>query len=121
MKRIEDGFQELVSPIASGKAERIRAEEKPAVDKMYALWYMRARYRELKAQEIQLNGIAGSDLTKEREENLEKERLHVCEKGRNNARSAAQRIRAAISNKQLRARLGRRRGETGSHFGAIGG
>ena len=38
---------------------------------MFALWYMRGRYRELAAQEIRLNGIEGDHLTKEQEENLE--------------------------------------------------
>jgi hypothetical protein len=33
---------------------------------------MRSRYRELEAQEVQLNGNVGSALTKEQEENLEK-------------------------------------------------
>jgi len=72
MKRIEDEFQQVISPIVDGRAETIRPKQKPAVDRMYALWDMRARYRELEAQEIQLNGIAGNDLTKEQEENLEK-------------------------------------------------
>jgi hypothetical protein len=81
MKSIEDLFQQIVSPIADGKAETIRPEQKPAIDRMYALWYMRARYRELEAQEIQLNGIAGDDLTKEQEENLEKNGYMFARKG----------------------------------------
>jgi hypothetical protein len=72
MKRIEDEFQQIVDPIVNGKAETIGPEQKPVVDRMYALWHMRARYREIEAQEIQLKGVTGNDLTKEQEENLEK-------------------------------------------------
>jgi hypothetical protein len=72
MKRIEDDFQKIVGPIVEGKTQTLASELKASVDRMYALWYMRSRYRELESQEIQLNGIAGDDLTKEQEENLEK-------------------------------------------------
>jgi hypothetical protein len=72
MKRIEDDFQKIVGPIVEGKTQTLAPELKAPVDRMYALWYMRSRYRELESQEIQLNGIAGDDLTKEQEENLEK-------------------------------------------------
>lgn len=72
MKRIEDEFQQIMGLILDGTTETIGPDQKAAIDRMYALWHMRARYRELDAQEIQLNGIAGSDLTLEQEENLEK-------------------------------------------------
>ena len=72
MKRIEDDFQEIVEPIVYGKTQTLASEFKTAIDRMYALWYMRSRHRDLECQEIQLNGIVGSDLTKEQEENLEK-------------------------------------------------
>ena len=72
MKQIEDEFQAIVTPIVDGKLEAIASEHKPVIDRMYALWYMRARYRSLEEQTIQLNGIAGHDLPKEQEENLEK-------------------------------------------------
>jgi hypothetical protein len=72
MKQIEDEFQATIAPIIAGKVGEITSEQKPAVDRMYALWYMRARYRDLEEQEIQLNGIAGDALTREQEENLEK-------------------------------------------------
>lgn len=72
MKRIEDEFQIIVGPIVDGTSQTLTLELKASVDRMYALWYMRSRYRELEFQEIQLNGIAGDDLTKEQEENLEK-------------------------------------------------
>jgi hypothetical protein len=48
---------------------------------MFALWYMRARYRELDAQEIQLAGITGDELTKLQEENLEKNGCAFTRKG----------------------------------------
>ena len=71
MKRIEDEFQAIVSPIVDERGEAISSRQKPLINRMYALWYMRARYRDLEEQEIQLNAITGSDLTKEQEENLE--------------------------------------------------
>ena len=72
MKRIEDEFQKIATSIVDGHAVTIKPEQKPAVDRMFALWYMRARYRELEAQEIQFAGLIGDSLTKEEEENLEK-------------------------------------------------
>jgi hypothetical protein len=72
MKRIEDDFQRIVDLIVEGKTQSLSSESKVAIDRAYALWYMRARYRELETQEIQLNGIVGNELTKEQEENLEK-------------------------------------------------
>jgi hypothetical protein len=72
MKCIEDEFQNIVGPILDGKTEPLAPEHKATIDRMYALWHMRSRYRELGSQEIHLNGIAGCDLTKEQEENLEK-------------------------------------------------
>jgi len=74
MKRIEDEFQEIVVPIVAGKTPTVAAEAKAAIDRMYALWYMRTRLREIESQEIQLNGIPGTNLTKEQEENLEANR-----------------------------------------------
>jgi hypothetical protein len=71
MKQIEDAFQEAVRPILEGQAASVSAEARPAIDRMYSLWYWRARYRELESQEIDLKGIIGSDLTLEQEENLE--------------------------------------------------
>lgn len=72
MKRIEDDFQRLVAPIVDGKVQTIPTEAKAAIDGFFALWYMRSRYREIESQEIELNGIFGGNLTKEQEENLEK-------------------------------------------------
>jgi hypothetical protein len=72
MKRIKDDFQKIVAPTVDGNAQTITSEAKAAIDRMFALWYMRSRYREIESQEIQLNGISGGDLTKEQEENLEK-------------------------------------------------
>jgi hypothetical protein len=72
MKRIEDDFQKIVGPIVDGTTRTLRSDLKGAVDRMDALWYMRSRHRNLESQEIELNGIFGDDLTKEQEENLEK-------------------------------------------------
>lgn len=71
MKRIEDNFQRTVSPFIEGEATTVPAEARFAIDWMYALWYWRARFRELESQETQLNGVTGADLSLEQEENLE--------------------------------------------------
>jgi hypothetical protein len=71
MKQIEDRFQKIVQPIISGQVNTVAPGQKPAIDSMFALWFMRSRYRRLDAQEIQLFGIPGNDLTKIQEENLE--------------------------------------------------
>lgn len=72
MKRIEDDFQQIIGPIVEGKVGSIEPEQKRAVDRFYALWYMRARFRDFETQEVQLKGRLGGELTKEQEENLEK-------------------------------------------------
>jgi hypothetical protein len=71
MKRIEDDFQKVVGPIIDGQASTVSTEDKPAIDRLFALWYWRSRLRALDAQEVHLNGIIGGDLSKEQEENLE--------------------------------------------------
>ncbi|PDT76297.1 hypothetical protein CO675_15660 [Bradyrhizobium sp. C9] len=71
MKQIEDAFQEAVRPILEAKATSVSAEARPTIDRMYSLWYWRARYRDLESQEIDLKGIVGSNLSLEQEENLE--------------------------------------------------
>jgi hypothetical protein len=71
MKRIEDRFQRVADAIVAGRSATVSAEERPAIDEMYALWYWRARFRELESQETQLNGVAGANLSLEQEENLE--------------------------------------------------
>jgi hypothetical protein len=81
MKRIEDEFQAVVAPIIDKKVGAIASEHKPVIDRMYALWYMRSRYRDLEDQEVSLNGIVGDALTKEQEENLEKNGYLFARKG----------------------------------------
>jgi hypothetical protein len=81
MKRIEDEFQAIVAPIIDNKVEAVASEHKPVIDRMYALWYMRSRYRDLEGQEIPLKGIFGAALTKEQEENLEKNGYGFARKG----------------------------------------
>lgn len=71
MKQIEDRFQQVADAIIACKTTTLSAEERPAIDWMFALWYERSRFRELESQETQLNEIAGPDLTLEQEENLE--------------------------------------------------
>lgn len=71
MKRIEDRFQQVADAVLAGKTTIVSAEERTAIDWMYALWYQRARFRELELQETPLNGITGADLRLEQQENLE--------------------------------------------------
>jgi hypothetical protein len=47
MKTIEDKFQSLIAPVVAGLSKAISQNERDLVDQMYALWFMRARYREL--------------------------------------------------------------------------
>lgn len=71
MKEIEDRFQILAEALIAGQGTVLTPDDKAAIDRFFALWYMRARHHELPEQEIRLNGITGDDLTKEQEENLE--------------------------------------------------
>jgi hypothetical protein len=52
MKQIEDGFQLLASKIIDGALTAISAAEKDAVDYFYALWKMRAMYRDSDTADI---------------------------------------------------------------------
>jgi hypothetical protein len=71
MKSIEDAFQAVAEKIITGTLAAIGEAEKPIVNQFFSLWQMRARFRNLKSQEIQANGVAGSRLTKDEEECLE--------------------------------------------------
>ena len=71
MKEIEDRFQILAEAVIGGQGSILTPDDRAAVDRFFALWYMRARHHELVDQEIKLNGIVGDALTKEQEENLE--------------------------------------------------
>lgn len=82
MKQIEDSFQAIIDPIINGQVATVAAEQKPFVDRMFALWYTRSRYRELDQQEYQFKGLVGTDLDKTQEENLEKNGYLFVRKGR---------------------------------------
>jgi hypothetical protein len=89
MTQIENRFQEVVPPITEGLVNTIAPEHKPAIDTMFALWVMRIRFRGLPAQELQLVGIPGYDLTKAHEEHLEStDRLFVRKGGKVAARQS---------------------------------
>jgi len=72
MKHIEDKFQRVVRPIIECHVNTITPEQRGPTNSMFALWFMRARYRQLGAQEIELFGVTGDHLTKAQEETLEK-------------------------------------------------
>jgi hypothetical protein len=71
MTTFENKFQEVVQPITEGLVNTIAPEHKPAIDAMFALWVMQTHFRGLAAQELQLVGVPGYDITKAREEHLE--------------------------------------------------
>jgi hypothetical protein len=72
MKKIEDAFQKLADSILNGSTEHVRGDDVRIVCNFFALWYMRARHRELPMQEIQMHGATGGGLTPDQEELLEK-------------------------------------------------
>lgn len=74
MKDIEDRFQVLVEALIGGQSAISSVDDKQAVERFFALWYMRSRYHELEDQGIKLSGITSDNLTKEQEENLEANR-----------------------------------------------
>ncbi len=83
MKQIEDAFQATVSPIVAGQIAEATPEQKQTIDAMFALWYLRARFRDLERHEIHLEGVVGNLLTKEHEENLEKKGVLFVRAGGN--------------------------------------
>jgi hypothetical protein len=73
MKRIEDAFQELASKIIERKVSQVGDTARAVVNDFYALWYLRARYRQLPEQEIQMRGVmGGGGLTLDQEEIAER-------------------------------------------------
>ncbi|MGF6858202.1 hypothetical protein [Paraburkholderia sp. CI3] len=98
MTQIENRFQDVVQPIIEGQVNTIAPEHKPAIDAMFALWFMRTHFRGLAAQELQLFGVPGYDITKAHEEHLEStDRLFVRKGGKIPARQ--------INGGQLRLRV----------------
>lgn len=81
MKGIEDAFQVLALKIIEGTASTIASTENTIVDNFYALWYMRARYKNSNIQEIQLNKVTGDPLTQDQEEFLEKKGIGFIREG----------------------------------------
>lgn len=71
MKEIEDRFQVLADALTDGLSTIASPADRIAVCRFFALWYMRARHRDLADQEVRLGGITGDNLTKEQEETLE--------------------------------------------------
>lgn len=113
MKHIEDRFQAIVRLILHDKVNSIAASQKRHIDSMFALWYMRTRYRRLDAQEVQLGGMEGNELTLAEEESLEKNG-YLFARGRKNAGPSTQRRAVAQAYGRLCARPCRRR-QMGRH------
>ncbi len=73
MRETEKAFQSFAATIVDGGVATVATDQVATVTRMYALWYIRSRYRAIEAQEIKLNGLKGHSLTKAEEEQLEKE------------------------------------------------
>ena len=72
MKKIEDEFQILAAKVIEGVLTEIGEAENGVFNRFYALWYFRARRRNLPEQEIGLDGVTGGGgLNRDQEENLE--------------------------------------------------
>jgi hypothetical protein len=72
MKSIEDEFQALALKIIDGTVFEIRNVELNTINYFYALWYMRARYKILAVNEVQMNGVTGDNLSQDQEEVFER-------------------------------------------------
>ncbi len=81
MKRIEDAFQVLAMDIIGGTVSEIGSTKKGIVDYFYALWYLRARFKNLATQEIRAKGVLGTKLTKTQEEALESNGFRFAREG----------------------------------------
>ena len=71
MSGIECRFQQLATEIIAGKVTSIGASEKQMVDAFLALWRARADQKDAEDREIRSSLIAGPELSKTQEENLE--------------------------------------------------
>jgi hypothetical protein len=74
MKQIEDRFQTLAEAIMAVSVAEIRdPSDVHALTMFYALWYMRARFRNPHPEDVVLNDVLpGDEHTQEQQENLEK-------------------------------------------------
>jgi len=72
MKQIEDEFQEVALRIIKGNITKIEGTDKHRVDQFYALWKMRAIFRSKEVADVQFNGVAGENFSKDQEEKFEK-------------------------------------------------
>jgi hypothetical protein len=71
MKEIEDDFQELAGKVIDGKVVSIGQSNKLKVDRFFALWNIRATFRDKELADVKFNGITGDTFTKDQEEGLE--------------------------------------------------
>jgi hypothetical protein len=81
MKGIEDAFQDLASEVVTGTVSRIDTAQKNRVDAFFALWRMRADYRESPDDEVVLKGVTGGNWSKEEEERFEMAGVSFTRKG----------------------------------------
>lgn len=72
MKKIEDKFQDLAMRVIEESTTTIDARDKVVVDYFFALWQVRAAFRNAPDGEVQLNAVTGHPYTKEEEERFEK-------------------------------------------------
>lgn len=81
MRHIESAFQALADKIIDGVVSEIGEAEKRVVNDFYSLWYVRARRRNLKEQEVQMKGVTGENLTPDQAEILESKGIIFLREG----------------------------------------
>jgi hypothetical protein len=72
MKKIEDEFQNIASQIVEGTLTKIDSVVKHKIDRFFALWKMRAIFRDKEMSDVSFNGLTGENFTQDQEEIYEK-------------------------------------------------
>lgn len=81
MKQIEDDFQGIADKILEDETKPIDTDACRIITRFYALWHHRARLRPSSEIDIQMNGIAGEDLSLDDQERYEKLGVGFARKG----------------------------------------
>jgi hypothetical protein len=84
MDKIEVRFQCIAEAVIDASARDVALHlddnENYAITSFFALWYMRARYRNIPTQKLHLHGVAGHDFTEVQKEFQESNKLIVADK-----------------------------------------
>lgn len=81
MKQIEDEFQEFASRIIDGSVRRVEAADKRKADQFFALWKMRAIFRDKELDDVPFTGITGKNFNQDQEEICEKKGVLFVREG----------------------------------------